>query len=1088
MTSNAPHLPLPPLARNTIFAVCGQRSAARGLNYFRQGRVGPLCFDSVDGNLVVSATVRGSGRNEYDTAVTLLRTGRTVHLMGECTCPMYRNCKHVAAVCFAYRHQRQEQASTATDPVQQWLARLSATQRPAAPPASPQALLYLLAPDRDHALRVTTVLCRRLKRGGYGKPRPYRLGAGLHAYLRPDFFTETDANIATLLAPQMDNFYEETGILQGELGLLALERMIRSGRCHWKTPQNPPLRPGAPIPLALAWRETPRGQRLVPELPEGLALYLVHEPLAIDPHNHQCHRLQGGPDGATLAALLDAPPLPREALPRVSEALVLDFPQLELPVPVPTEARRERLTGPPGPVLHLCRETDGPRRYVELRFRYGPLEFAPTERDGATAYRREGKVAYVVARDLQAEEAAARRLTDEDLVPVAAPDLPAASFTLPAELTDDRESALTQWLDFQENTVPRLRADGWEVVVPDTLTLRVSEAGNWQAELAGEGGDWFSLSLGVEVDGKIVNLLPVILSLLRSHRDPQSLRQALAEREHVLAPLDEGHYLRLPSDLLAGMLDTLLELHDGEPLDEDGRLPLSRHAGAALGELLNDPRLSWRGADELRALGERLARFEGLQPVAPPAGLRATLRGYQRQGLAWLQFLRELDFNGVLADDMGLGKTIQTLAHLLAEKEAGRLDRPALVVAPTSLMGNWRREAERFTPDLRVLVLHGPERRRHFDRLAEYDLILTTYPLVVRDEAVLREQPFHYVVLDEAQAIKNPRAKTAQAVCRLDARHRLCLTGTPLENHLGELWSLFHFLMPGFLGPLERFNRLFRNPVERGGDDLRLEQLRRRVKPFLLRRTKEAVAAELPPKTEIVRSVALHGRQRELYESIRLAMDEKVRAEIRRKGLARSQIMILDALLKLRQVCCDPRLVRLARAEGVHQSAKLDLLMEILPEMVEEGRRILLFSQFTRMLGLIEAELKKRRIGYTKLTGQTRKRQEAIDRFQDGQVPVFLISLKAGGTGLNLTAADTVIHYDPWWNPAVERQATDRAHRIGQDKHVFVYKLVTEDTVEERILALQQKKQALADGMYSGGGQGPALSAEDLMALLEPLG
>ncbi|MEE9411574.1 MAG: DEAD/DEAH box helicase, partial [Methylococcales bacterium] len=385
---------------------------------------------------------------------------------------------------------------------------------------------------------------------------------------------------------------------------------------------------------------------------------------------------------------------------------------------------------------------------------------------------------------------------------------------------------------------------------------------------------------------------------------------------------------------------------------------------------------------------------------------------------------------------------------------------------------------------------HGIDRKDYLTKLADYDIVLTTYALIRRDLETLQEYRFHYIVLDEAQAIKNPKSLTTQGVCSLKSNHRLCLTGTPMENHLGELWSMYHFLMPGYLGPMDRFNRQFRKPIEKEADSARLQQLQKRIKPFLLRRTKQAVAQELPEKTEIIRSIILEGKQRDLYESIRLAMDQKVRDEIKKKGLARSHIMILDALLKLRQVCCDPRLVALDKAKKVKQSAKMDLLMEMLPEMIEEGRKILVFSQFTKMLAIIEDALKQQHITYSKLTGQTRKRDEAIDFFQDGPATVMLISLKAGGVGLNLTAADVVIHYDPWWNPAVENQATDRAHRIGQDKAVFVYKLISENTVEDKIIALQQKKQALADNVYGGKGkaqQGPLLSAEDLEDLLKPI-
>jgi SNF2 family DNA or RNA helicase len=343
--------------------------------------------------------------------------------------------------------------------------------------------------------------------------------------------------------------------------------------------------------------------------------------------------------------------------------------------------------------------------------------------------------------------------------------------------------------------------------------------------------------------------------------------------------------------------------------------------------------------------------------------------------------------------------------------------------------------------------------------------------LLARDRKLLQTHAFHLLVLDEAQHIKNPKAQASKVVRSLRVRHRLCLTGTPLENHLGELWSLFDFLLPGLLGSDKQFRQTLRNPIEKQGDQAATERLALRLRPFMLRRTKQEVATELPPKTEILRSVGLEGDQRDLYESIRLAMHAKVREVVEAQGWARSQIMVLDALLKLRQVCCDPRLVKLEDARKVKHSAKLALLMELLPEMIEEGRRILLFSQFTGMLKLIEQAVKAADIDYVKLTGQTRDRAKPVDRFQRGEVPLFLISLKAGGTGLNLTAAETVIHYDPWWNPAVERQATDRAHRIGQQNPVFVYKLITEGTVEEKIQHLQVHKQALADSLFTQEGK-----------------
>ena len=499
----------------------------------------------------------------------------------------------------------------------------------------------------------------------------------------------------------------------------------------------------------------------------------------------------------------------------------------------------------------------------------------------------------------------------------------------------------------------------------------------------------------------------------------------------------------------------------------------------------------WLGGDALAAAQREIAGFP-LHPcrLPPPQGLQASLRGYQQEGLNWLQFLRDYGLAGILADDMGLGKTVQALAHLLEEKNSGRADRPSLVVAPTSLMTNWRQETERFAPALKLLVLHGQDRKEHFEKLRDYDLIVTSYPLLPRDEAVLLKEEFHLVILDEAQYIKNPKTKYAQIVCQLRARHPLCLTGTPMENHLGELWSQFNFLLPGFLGDEARFRKLFRNPIEKGGDTARREVLARRIAPFVLRRRKEQVAAELPPKTEIRQNVELAGAQRDLYETIRLAMHARVQAEVRRRDLSRAHIIILDALLKLRQVCCDPRLVKLEAARAVTDSAKLELLMDLVPEMLAEGRHILLFSQFTSMLALIQAELAKA-IHPLRIADRRdhRPRHAHPEDFKTARFRCFLISLKAGGTGLNLTAADTVIHYDPWWNPAVENQATDRAHRIGQTKSVFVYKLITVGTVEEKILALQARKRDLVEGlMNESHKEMPQLTPEDLQVLFAPLG
>ncbi len=605
------------------------------------------------------------------------------------------------------------------------------------------------------------------------------------------------------------------------------------------------------------------------------------------------------------------------------------------------------------------------------------------------------------------------------------------------------------------------------------------------------GRDWFTLELGITLKGKKINLLPILHQLLKKLQFNNNSLAALGT-EPVLAQLPDGRFIPLPIERVRNILNVLVELHESNSLQDGDFLRLAKLHAARLLELeaaMGATQLRWHGGEKIRALAKKLGRFSGIEPVKLPDQFQGELRPYQQDGLNWLQFLREYDFGGILADDMGLGKTVQALSHLTVEKLSGRMTHPTLIIAPTSLMFNWRMETERFAPHLKILVLHGTSRKQQFEIISQYDLVFTTYPLLKHDKEILLKHEFHFLILDEAQNIKNSKSLSAQIVQQIRAKHRLCLTGTPLENHLGELWSLFNFMMPGLLGEEKVFNRLFRIPIEKHGNQERREHLNRRIAPFLLRRTKNNVVKELPDKVNMIQHVEIDGAQRDLYETIRVTMQNKVRQEIAKLGLARSHIIILDALLKLRQVCCDPRLLKIyTPKKNKAKSAKLELLMTLLPELIEEGRRILLFSQFTEMLELIEDELNSKKIAYVKLTGQTKDRATPVQKFQKGEIPLFLISLKAGGTGLNLTAADTVIHYDPWWNPAVEDQATDRAHRIGQNKTVFVYKFVTKGTVEEKILEMQQNKRALMEGLFSNNPTGQLkLSEKDLQGFFEPL-
>lgn len=1088
----------------------------RGIDYHARGRV--LNLSSSDRGRLVSALVRGSGAKPYKVIAKVFpERGGGVRIIGQCTCPVSINCKHVAAVLVAAMEQHAAgQGETVSDPaLEAWFARLrTAVQGPSQPRAAAQLthrLMYVIE-ARAASLVVRVLRVRLRKQGGYADVSGYDISNILQRGTATSFIDDTDVTIARWLSIYRSPTGTPLEIVLHEADAMhhMLEKLSDSGRCFWQTLGERPLQRGAPRHGILDWAMAGDGtQRLSvrdAETKDVLIGLASAPPWYVDVERAQCGLLMTGLPDAQAAALIAAPPLTPDVIDTAMSVLQRNFDHTNLPLPKTLKRTRQTDVQPVpclrffvGDIPFSAMQGWGyaslqtvPVPLARLSFDYDGCRISPFD-ENREVTRSAGDTLVVMQRQRALEADALAQLTThgfirlDDFSDLEPEEENVHDFTMSG---DDREYQL---LEFARAVVPQLRVQGWRIEFDDNYTLQVVEDGGaWYAEIGEErGSDWFSLDLGIDVEGKRLSLLPLLVKMLRDGTQFERLLSHSSDDDAFMLRLDDGRHLPLPIARVRHIIQTLIELYSDDGVAKDGRMRMSKLHAAQVAELergLPQGAVQWRGGEKLRELGHKLRSFEGLAQVAPPQDFTATLRGYQQRGLDWMQFLREYEFGGILADDMGLGKTVQALAHIAVEKAQRRLNLPCLVVAPTSLVTNWQSEAERFAPHLSVLTLHGPERKERFADLKHHDIVLTTYPLLARDGDILGAQNYHLLLLDEAQMIKNPKAKSAQTVQRLRARHRLCLTGTPMENHLGELWSLFNFLMPGLLGDEARFRRLYRTPIEKRGDEERRMALVRRVAPFMLRRTKDAVAKELPPKTEMTRVVEIEGAQRDLYESIRLAMHEKVRREIQAKGLARSHIVILEALLKLRQVCCDPRLLKKesARAPG---SAKLELLTEILPELIEEGRRILLFSQFTSMLALIEDELEKLAIPYVKLIGQTKDRKTPINAFQSGKVPLFLISLKAGGTGLNLTAADTVIHYDPWWNPAVENQATDRAHRIGQDKPVFVYRLITRGTVEEKIIALQERKRALAAGLFEGKkGAGGQLTADDLNVLFEPLG
>ena len=1078
-----PAVPLPSIAEPWLDPAMLARSVlpaalAAGWRYLRQGRV--LSAQLAADGRVLEGSTRGTSPLPYRQVIRLRQGSRgKATVDGLCSCPVGYNCKHVAAVLLRHAEARPRPAEPAppTEPalppaLANWLAALP--DPGAAPAAAPRdQLLYLLdiAEDtlRPGALVVTPMVQALRKDGSGGATRRFRLQS---SSATPRYVNAPERAILRRLS---EVAYNPTGLAADPEAEDLLRRILDTGRARWIRPEGPSPAEAAAQPGKLHWVLGPDGQqRIALQLAPGLQRFALPAPWYIDPTTGTLGPVECGMPAALVQRLLDAPPVPPEAAARFAAELARRAPAMPSPL---NPGAPEPLGGPPERRVLLTTAPFGPTPWqtrgieamalpvARLRLGYGPLECPPSY-DATPRTMAVGGRLFRLTRDAAAELDAATRLSGAGLarlsnhLPLAHAEAVRGDFFLPPNVDD------TDWIEVVTTLLPALRAEGWAVTIAADFPVRLAEPdGEIEARLSeGSGIDWFELKLGVVVDGERLDLLPLLLRLIARGKGA-ALVEHHEDDEPFLLPLADGRLLTLPMARIRPMLLALAELFAEGRLDPtgEGAVRFTRQDAAEALALEAASGLTWQGGEALRALGRQLAGTAGSIPsVTLPESFQGALRPYQAEGVAWLQFLRGAGLGGVLADDMGLGKTVQTLAHLAVEQATGRLDRPALLVCPTSLIPNWTREAARFAPSLRVLALHGPTRAQQFARIAEHDLVLTTYPLLARDHAVLAAQTWHIVVLDEAQAIRNPKAETTRQAMRLQAGQRLCLSGTPLQNHLGELWSLFDFLAPGFLGTEAMFRRQYRTPIEKQGDVPRQAALRRRVKPFLLRRTKDEVVHDLPPKTEILEPVEMGAAQRAIYEGIRLAMHGKVRAAIAARGLARSGIVILEALLKLRQACCDPRLLKLTATQHAKAtSAKLDRLLELLGVLLGEGRRVLVFSQFTSMLTLIEARLQTAAIPYLLLTGDTRDRETPVRRFQAGEVPVFLISLKAGGVGLNLTAADTVIHYDPWWNPAAEDQATDRAHRIGQERPVFVHRLVTLGSIEEKMEALKDRKRAL---------------------------
>jgi len=1074
----------------------GSRTFLRGLDYAKRGVV-----EKVDvGQTQSSGEVKGSDPEPYQVNVTLGGDG----ISATCTCPAHQktsqHCKHIAALLITVRNQARaalprppqpQQAQPQPQPQQnnnnnnnggndskssrrRERRRRAQQQQLAVPPG-------VTLPTPDATARPTGI-------GAWLAPdgSVRRLNLEFRVHVRPSGFTVTvldvDARVPLLpsvalawqaLAPTADraalrlltrfesgNPRHPAIDIRGEdvAELLPLLRkrsvLLEPALMHLRF-NDEPLKPrfdlemvGQDTIVAKATFDRGDGRRF--QLTQG-GWYEGSPGWHIDTTEGIARPIDDRVSPAALKRLLRSPTIAEPAsdlidiitngLPRVALEVGADLPDLSQVADV-VDLQPEFRMRASGSLLEA---------EVSLRAAYGDLE-VEVRADGISPPiiiqpPEEGqKRATCVRTDIVAQQHAAQLLLD---------------LGLSQDETGERFIALgDEALRFWAEGVGSLPED-WDLYVPEDLVGAQIRSKPLQMKArVSSGVDWLSLKISYESEGVGV--------------DRRELEQCLREGKKFVR-LSDNSYAPIDADRMQAAIDREIELIAAA--GKNGKLPISQ--AGRIKELLDQAEQSTISAGT-KALFKRLEDIDEIKKAKKPRSLKATLRPYQEQGLSWLRFLDELGSGGVLADDMGLGKTIQTIALLLSVKQDTK-KLSALIVAPTSVVGNWLREIERFSPTLTTALWHGAGRREQEDELSTANVIITSYALLRRDIELLAKLDLDYAILDEAQNIKNPESATAQAARELNASRRLALTGTPIENRLSEIWSIFEFVSPGLLGPLRRFEEKFARPIDQG-DSKTAARLRAVIHPFILRRTKMEVADDLPPKIESDKIIDLGSEQRALYTQVLREVRANVMGEVERSGIAKSHLHILAGLTKLRQAACDPRLLGLTRQYSNENSAKLMALRELVDEAQSGGHKVLIFSQFVSMLKLIKEALSEDKIKYEYLDGSTKDRSERIENFQtDPTVTAFLISLKAGGSGLNLTAADTVIHYDPWWNPAVEDQASDRAHRIGQNRVVTVYRLVAEGTIEEKIFQLKQKKRELVSAVLSEDeGGSKRLSKADL--------
>ena len=1113
-----------------------QATLQKALSYLAEARISikevELCKLGYDNEVdyVIYAIVRSNYSDFYKVCVCVDREDLTPISLN-CSCPVQDDCKHAVATYIEFvsnfekytgknnnasiidkLYARDETKINLIHPFFSFNKALQSLKKSATKNSNftnqenntPQneVVFCLDYIDRIKKPCVSVYRCKQLKKGGYGKPSQvktlnYATCSTLHLdVISLIYHTNESADYANRTYRDYECY------LIGNIGETLLNKVIATERFYLLDlnfkPYLTPIKIAKPLAVKFEWIVNEYGeQKLTLNIPETAVLFQLDSIWYLDYVSAQLGKLETDLSIDKLMMIHSMPFVPPDQV-NIANKNIKTYTGIKPPKPQQPELL-PNIKPTPVPVMEIDSFYIGNQKYLEyakrnkawitaeLYFKYGDIMVNPAIPETFVYSYNNNKLQKIecnLSKQQQMLKSLESLKLQADLLEHKTEEPPTLNILLCHEIDSQG------WEQVLNNTIPKLREQGWQINIADYLLPEVElDAEQWYSQLDNSTDrGWLEFELGAVVNGEKINLLPILIRSISM----AELTEAGSKDKPDMARLKlaENKFLNIPKELLQQFINIVATIGYSAGTNNHQTLKISEYQLS----LLNELKLAEAAQaihkiypDKINRVLEKLNSYAELSPKQATNNFVAELRPYQQLGLAWLEFITDIGFAGILADDMGLGKTVQALAFIDKAISENKIDKPVLIIAPTSVMFNWYAEALKFTPHLKAMMHYGPDRKLDDNTIKQYNIIITSYNVALIDKSILLQYQYALVILDEAQNIKNANAKITHTVNQLQADSRICLTGTPIENNLGELWSIFNFLMPGFLGNKNFFTKQFRTPIEKHKDFDKQKLLNRITSPFILRRDKKNVLLDLPDKSEIIDYIELSESQRNLYELTLLAMNKKVNEAIQAKGIERSQILILDALLKLRQICCDPRLLKTSETDKytVQDSAKLVFLIEKITQLLAAGKKILLFSQFTSMLALIEEQLQKQSIAYAKLTGSTTKRDKVVELFQSGKVNLFLISLKAGGTGLNLTAADTVIHYDPWWNPAAEMQATDRAYRIGQVNKVFVYKLITKNTIEEKIIKLQQEKQDLIQSIFADNKSATKLSSNDILTLFD---